>query len=1083
MTQKSVCMMAVCTAVVLLAALGVEAGSAPATLFAKEAELASGFGGRTRAIVGADVDGDGVTDVVVASVVGLMWIRLADAGTQAEVVPILSDNNVVGVAAGDLDGDGDVDLVVGIGVAVGWLENLGSVFSPLQTFNASFGATVALEVVDIDGDGELDVVAGASDPIAAVFFNAGSGSSWSQATVSTSIRISALKVADLNNDGDVDLFAALGTDDGVQAWLNNGDGSTWTSVNVASGLNLVTAVSSGDLDADGFVDLVSGSFISAQILLHTNVDGSATVWNTSVIEPSAFGSVGLRVTDVDGDGDSDVVLFREVTTGLAWLENVAGDGSVWSSTVVRQDVTVSAMNLVDVDGHGGLDIVFGTKLDNGYIGSFLNKQPAASQSALLNAAFLHGQTAERTEFVVDLAFADGTPAMYPMPASQVSVLFTPAVTDLMTLIVSGSPTQVVISVQFTVAQAYSMDISLFGEELPGSPFSVVVDVDCPPGFKVAGSQCVACEEGTYGRNVTSTVTECTQCPGLTNAPEASSSWRNCTCVVGTWLTSRGHRANAPCESCPRGATCLGGLSHPQSLPGFYEHPAGSGRFLECTRAGCLGNGRCRDGYTGFLCGTCQNGFYSLSDTECATCPKSANSVFVSGMAILIVVASLGGLFVAWSVTRVTKVNEAYTLACSGSVTSEQRARQLLLVLFRQRTLPVSLGMIVVAFQVVDILGSANFAWDSASSAVLSIFGAFSVNPQLVAAECAVATYHTLYVVSVATPIAMLGIALLVNLALRLAAHFVHIPLFGGTGQIPLRSLVDSVIFTLAPVLYIPIARAALALFDCVILPDGSIVLDSDVGVKCFDAKWWRIFPLGIVAIFGFVLGLPLYFAMMLVRKRTVLFELTTTLRFGSLYRNFRRHHYYGEVLSLCKRLAIVVVTTFLSRQQLVQIALLFGIFVAALYFVGTRQPYYFPLYNDLDVRLSVVLCAILLIGTGAYAERSSGTPTTAFSVATIVAVVSLVAVACHGFGRDVYLLWCERNATYVAAAHRRILFAKTMDTEMMDVADDDGLHNAAHAFLHAFETATSIVADKGGRADASDFIALDMPGGLELDNI
>merc|ERR1712065_129463 len=137
-------------------------------------------------------------------------------------------------------------------------------------------------------------------------------------------------------------------------------------------------------------------------------------------------------------------------------------------------------------------------------------------------------------------------------------------------------------------------------------------------------------------------------------------------------------------------------------------------------------------------------------------------------------------------------------------------------------------------------------------------------------------------------------------------------------------------------------------------------------------------PVGVLGLATYVLGVPAYFLWCLVKRRHKLLTAQTFARYGSLYKLFRVPYYLGGVADLGKRLAIVVAAVFVSDRQLVQIGLLLAIFLATSYTVRSLKPYYFPLYNTVDFRLTLILIVLLLLGGASHAQRnnlgSSDTP-------------------------------------------------------------------------------------------------------------
>merc|ERR1712065_4138 len=108
----------------------------------------------------------------------------------------------------------------------------------------------------------------------------------------------------------------------------------------------------------------------------------------------------------------------------------------------------------------------------------------------------------------------------------------------------------------------------------------------------------------------------------------------------------------------------------------------------------------------------------------------------------------------------------------------------------------------------------------------------------------------------------------------------------GLGDVRVRTVVDGVIFSVVPLLYIPISKASFDVFDCVRLPNGDFVIDSDPGVACFDSDWWSIAWFGGLVVILFVLGAPAYFLGTILVRRHKLLDPRTFKQYGSLYKLF-----------------------------------------------------------------------------------------------------------------------------------------------------------------------------------------------------
>jgi hypothetical protein len=120
-----------------------------------------------------------------------------------------------------------------------------------------------------------------------------------------------------------------------------------------------------------------------------------------------------------------------------------------------------------------------------------------------------------------------------------------------------------------------------------------------------------------------------------------------------WFARLGDR----CAPCPSGASCLGGVSDPVSLPGHF--PLSMTEFVECApRAACAGGMSgadlasrssgdrvgCSRLYRGDRCAECTVGAYRLKG-KCASCPDTAWLLFF-GFSLVITAAVAAAVYLA-----------------------------------------------------------------------------------------------------------------------------------------------------------------------------------------------------------------------------------------------------------------------------------------------------------------------------------------------------------------------------------------------------------------------------------------------------
>ncbi len=208
---------------------------------------------------------------------------------------------------------------------------------------ASLNAT-SVYATDIDGDGDMDVLSASvfwysqCDSEIAWYKNIDGQGNFIMQQIITTDAAGALSVyaADLDGDGDMDVLSASYCDDKI-AWYENtdGQGTFGPQQIITTDAIFATSVYATDIDGDGDMDVLSASGeLSGKIAWYENTDGQGTFGPQQIITTEADGATSVYATDMDGDGDMDVLSASSGNDKIAWYENTAGQGTFGEQQII-----------------------------------------------------------------------------------------------------------------------------------------------------------------------------------------------------------------------------------------------------------------------------------------------------------------------------------------------------------------------------------------------------------------------------------------------------------------------------------------------------------------------------------------------------------------------------------------------------------------------------------------------------------------------------------------------------------------------------------------------------------------------------
>ena len=249
------------------------------------------------------------------------------------------------VAVSDLDVDGFPDVIVCDTKQnfVSWIRQFPTGVCTETILANELIAPAHVQVVDFDKDGDQDILVAvlgmlfpSNDKIGSVVIleNDGKCNFKKHVIVEKIARVSDVRAGDLDGDSDMDLAVAqFGYDDGETRWIENLGNWKFQS-HILQNLSGPINVEIVDVDKDGDLDILS--LVSQEweeIYCFVN-DGKGIfqpelLWGSNNED---FGSSGIYISDVDMDGDQDILYtngdaFDYIPPvprpwhGVNWLEN------------------------------------------------------------------------------------------------------------------------------------------------------------------------------------------------------------------------------------------------------------------------------------------------------------------------------------------------------------------------------------------------------------------------------------------------------------------------------------------------------------------------------------------------------------------------------------------------------------------------------------------------------------------------------------------------------------------------------------------------------------------------------------------
>ncbi|MFZ4574071.1 MAG: FG-GAP-like repeat-containing protein, partial [Phycisphaerales bacterium] len=374
-------------------------------LFAQPRTSGAGVSSSKPALLWADIDKNGYPDAVAHNMSSNSAVFFNTEGSLAPSAAFGSTTDQAMLA--DLDNDGVIDVVTSGASQRSTIRRGGPApaieTTPLSssTFywnawpnpvNSSTYTREAMAVLDADGDGWCDLLhtrTGSHEFFLGQADTTGYFVDYARQTGSDSPFDTfftedghAFSGGDVNNDGYPDLFHHGGT--GI-LMLSAGGTGAYTRQSLATGATFSDAAPVGsvwgDVDNDGDLDLIAGNQGGSIIAMRNEGAGASFTAIAATWGITATGTVTPALGDYDNDGDLDLFFTTAAGYSLLYRNNKVGAGTMTFTAVnegCRTETSGGDAKWVDFNSDGLLDLAFTSNSQNFWTRLYANVRDEAN---------------------------------------------------------------------------------------------------------------------------------------------------------------------------------------------------------------------------------------------------------------------------------------------------------------------------------------------------------------------------------------------------------------------------------------------------------------------------------------------------------------------------------------------------------------------------------------------------------------------------------------------------------------------------------------------------------------------------------